>query len=126
VLSLRWHSGLGQPEDAPKWLNKVASRNDSFTRAHEDPFIMIKQEENKVLHNLLVVSTGTCLTASLNSPVQRREKVINNPIKMDKIKQKIEMELEEKDREKRLKKEAKKEKKEKKKAAKRQRKEGKR
>ena len=31
-----------------KWLNKVASKNDSFTRAHEDPFVMIKQEENKV------------------------------------------------------------------------------
>ena len=31
-----------------KWLSKVASKNDSFSRAHEDPFIMIKQEENKV------------------------------------------------------------------------------
>lgn len=31
-----------------KWLNKVASKNDSFSRAHEDPFVMIKQEENRV------------------------------------------------------------------------------
>ena len=31
-----------------KWLNKVAGKNDSFTRAHEDPFVLIKQEENKV------------------------------------------------------------------------------
>ena len=36
------------PSAPPKWLNKVASKNDSFTRTHEDPFIMIKQEENKV------------------------------------------------------------------------------
>jgi hypothetical protein len=37
-------------EEAPaaKWLYKVASKNDSFSRAHEDPFIMIKQEENRV------------------------------------------------------------------------------
>jgi hypothetical protein len=41
-------AGMGAPQQQAKWLNKVASKNDSFTRTHEDPFIMIKQEENKV------------------------------------------------------------------------------
>jgi hypothetical protein len=55
--------------------------------------------------------------------LQRREKVINNPIKMDRIKQKISEELERKEEKKRAKKQAKKEEKEMKKEAKRQRKE---
>jgi hypothetical protein len=29
-------------------MNKVTSKNDSFTRLHEDPILMIKQEEKKV------------------------------------------------------------------------------
>lgn len=31
-----------------KWLHKVSSKNDSFTRVHEDPILFIKQEEQKV------------------------------------------------------------------------------
>jgi hypothetical protein len=30
------------------WMQKVASKNDTFTRMHEDPMIFIKQEEKKV------------------------------------------------------------------------------
>lgn len=29
-------------------MAKVSTKNDTFTRMHEDPFIMIKQEEKKV------------------------------------------------------------------------------
>ncbi len=31
------------------WLNKVSSKNDSFTRVHEDPILFIKQEEQRVM-----------------------------------------------------------------------------
>eukprot|EP01038_Epipyxis_sp_PR26KG_P016020 gene16020-21745_t len=29
------------------WINKISSKNDSFTRLHEDPILLIKQEEKK-------------------------------------------------------------------------------
>lgn len=31
-----------------QWMKKVSSKNDSFTRVHEDPILLIKQEEKKV------------------------------------------------------------------------------
>jgi len=88
-----------------KWMNKVASKNDSFTRLHEDPFVLIKQEENK-----------------------RREKIVNNPVKMEKIKQKVAKEVrekEEKEEARRAKKQARKEKKALKKEAKKSKKKSK-
>jgi len=30
------------------WLNKVSSKNDTFTRLHEDPLLMIKKTEKNV------------------------------------------------------------------------------
>ena len=31
-----------------QWQNKVMSKNDTFTRLHEDPMLMIRQTEKKV------------------------------------------------------------------------------
>jgi len=70
----------------------------------------------KLVHVLTVPTITTYL--------QRREKLVNNPIKMDKIKQKIALELKEKEDKKSAKKAAKREKKEQKKDAKRRKKEG--
>eukprot|EP01035_Chromulina_nebulosa_P007177 gene7177-9691_t len=53
-----------------QWMKKVSSKNDSFTRVHEDPILLIKQEEKKAM-----------------------ESVINNPLKMDRIRQRISQEL---------------------------------
>jgi hypothetical protein len=30
------------------WLNKTSNKNDMFTRLHEDPMLLIKQNEKKV------------------------------------------------------------------------------
>lgn len=30
------------------WMKKITSKNDSFTRVHEDPIVQIKKEEKKV------------------------------------------------------------------------------
>lgn len=35
-------------QDSSKFLSKVATKNELFTRLHEDPFLRIKQEEKKV------------------------------------------------------------------------------
>lgn len=48
------------------WLNKTSSKNDIFTRLHEDPLLMIKQQEKKSL-----------------------ESVLNNPMKMERIRQTV-------------------------------------
>lgn len=32
----------------PTWMRKVASKNDAFTRVHEDPILFIKQQEKLV------------------------------------------------------------------------------
>ena len=48
------------------WLNKTTSKNDTFTRLHEDPMLMIKQQEKKNL-----------------------EKILNNPLKMEKVRQTV-------------------------------------
>lgn len=32
------------------WLNKTSSKNDMFTRLHEDPMLLIKQNEKRVSH----------------------------------------------------------------------------
>jgi flagellar basal body-associated protein FliL len=63
-----------QQGSSDKWLSKVSSKNDSFTRAHEDPFILIKQQENKVTNYLtyslqpstidLSILSSTCLSSA--------------------------------------------------------------
>ena len=35
-----------------QWMKKISSKNDSFTRVHEDPILMIKQEEKRVILSL--------------------------------------------------------------------------
>ena len=85
-----------------QWMNKVSAKNDSFTRLHEDPILRIKQQEK-----------------------MKMESIVNNPIKMDKIRQQILLDLEKKNSEKSEKKRKKKEHKEAKKDKKRRKKEGK-
>lgn len=70
------------------WLNKVSSKNDVFTRLHEDPLLVMKQNE-----------------------IDARKQVLNNPVKMARIQHQIAADLERIDREKREMKAAKKEKK---------------
>lgn len=67
------------------WLNKVSSKNDSFTRLHEDPLLVIKQKEK-----------------------QTREKIVNNPIKLGRIQDEILAQLRQEELDKKEKKEAKK------------------
>eukprot|EP01039_Chlorochromonas_danica_P004892 gene4892-5361_t len=90
------------------WMSKVASKNDTFTRMHEDPFLLIKQEEKK-----------------------KRDIIISNPIKMERIRATLSKELatidemkeQRKKAKKELKKRLKKEKKESKKSNKRKKEE---
>lgn len=70
------------------WLNKVSSKNDVFTRLHEDPLLVMKQNE-----------------------IDARKQVLNNPVKMARIQHQISADLERIEREKREKKASKKEKK---------------
>lgn len=35
------------------WLNKTSSKNDMFTRLHEDPMLLIKQNEKRVRFNYI-------------------------------------------------------------------------
>ncbi|KAJ1425282.1 hypothetical protein B484DRAFT_397966 [Ochromonadaceae sp. CCMP2298] len=58
------------PTVSIKWMQKVTGKNDSFSRLHEDPFVLIKQEENR-----------------------RRERLVNNPVKMSKIQQQVTSEV---------------------------------
>jgi hypothetical protein len=32
------------------WMNKISSKNDTFTRLHEDPMLLIKKNEIQVFH----------------------------------------------------------------------------
>lgn len=43
----------GQQDNS--WMNKVSTKNDTFTRMHEDPFILIKQEEKKVSSHWMAI-----------------------------------------------------------------------
>jgi hypothetical protein len=45
------------------WLNKITTRNDTFTRLHEDPMMLIKKNEKEVssLPSLLAPLTSTRL-----------------------------------------------------------------
>lgn len=71
------------------WMNKISTKNDTFTRMHEDPLLTMKRNEKA-----------------------SRESVLNNPVKMARIRHAIATELEQKDAEKTAKKEAKKARKE--------------
>lgn len=75
------------------WLNKVNSKNDTFTRLHEDPLLLIRQNEKKC-----------------------RESIINNPLKLSRIQEEIKLQLDKEKTENKVKKDKKdkKEKKEKK------------
>jgi hypothetical protein len=75
---------INQGEGSVKWMNKISTKNDTFTRVHEDPILMIKQEEKRA-----------------------REKVLSNPLKMDKIRQKIATDLQREEADKKAKKEKK-------------------
>lgn len=81
-----------QKDPGSLWLNKVSSKNDTFTRLHEDPLLLIKQNE-----------------------VNASKMVLNNPVKMARIQQQIAAELEQAEQEKRERKARKKQKKENKK-----------
>lgn len=70
------------------WLNKVSSKNDTFSRINEDPLMMMKKTE-----------------------IEARDRILNNPVKMAKIKHELQMKLGEDDIRKKEKKEAKKAKK---------------
>lgn len=56
------------------WVNKVSNKNDIFSRKHEDPMIVIKQAEKA-----------------------QRDRVVNNPIQMERIRQNVAKHLEEMD-----------------------------
>lgn len=73
------------------WMNKLSTKNDMFTRTHEDPLLVMKKNEKL-----------------------SREGILNNPVKMARIRHKITQELEEKEEERRKRKDAKKQKKERK------------
>ena len=70
------------------WLNKVNSKNDTFSRINEDPLMMMKKTE-----------------------IEARERILNNPVKMAKIKHDLHLKLSEDEIRKKEKKEAKKAKK---------------
>jgi hypothetical protein len=72
------------------WLNKTSTKNDSFTRLHEDPMLLIKQREKK-----------------------SRDDIINNPVLMARLKEQMRTEKRMEKVEKKMKKD-KKERKEKK------------
>ena len=74
-----------------QWLSKISTKNDLFTRVHEDPLLVMKKNEKA-----------------------SRESVLNNPVKMAKIRHSIAADIARKEEEKRLKKEEKKAKREKK------------
>lgn len=77
------------------WLNKVSTKNDVFTRLHEDPMLMMKRSEKEA-----------------------HENVINNPVKMARIRQQLAQDVKEIESKKKLKEERKLEKKKRKKEAK--------
>lgn len=62
---------LPTKEPGSLWMNKVSTKNDSFTRLHEDPMLAIKRLEKSA-----------------------RENVLNNPVKMARIKMRIAREIE--------------------------------
>ena len=80
------------------FLNSVSAKNDMFTRLHEDPLLLIKQNELK-----------------------KREDVVKNPVKMARIRQQLEAEMAAKKEKKKRKKEKKRTRKEAKKAKKKDR-----
>jgi len=82
------------------WLNKVNSKNDTFSRINEDPLMIMKRTE-----------------------IEARERILSNPVKMAKIKHELDKKLNEDEIRKKEKKEAKKAKKALKKEMKKEKKE---
>ena len=76
------------------WLNKISSKNDTFTRMHEDPLLVMKRNEKL-----------------------SRENILSNPVKMARIRHAISDELRVKEEQRRARKEAKRAKKEAKRSA---------
>ena len=74
------------------WMNKISSKNDMFTRLHEDPMLKIKKNEKEA-----------------------RENVVNNPVKMARIRQQLAKDVEKIEAKKKRKEEKKLEKKKRKK-----------
>ena len=64
------------------WMNKVSSKNDMFTRLHEDPLLMMKRSEKEA-----------------------HENVINNPVKMARIRQQLTQDVEKREAKKKKKEE---------------------
>ena len=77
-------------EPGSLWMNKVSTKNDSFTRLHEDPMLAIKRLEKSVRR---VSATSFVHCSFVN--FQARENVLNNPVKMARIKMRIAREIEE-------------------------------
>jgi hypothetical protein len=82
----------------PSWESKVLSKNDTFTRVHEDPLLLIKQQEKKT-----------------------RESILSNPIKLAKLREQVEAQIEKPHKDHKERKHVKHEKKDKKKDKKRDR-----
>ncbi len=67
------HKLKSENQSGALYLNKISSSNDAFTRLHEDPLLSIRLSEK-----------------------QAREKIINNPLKLEKIKNQLMMQLQSK------------------------------
>lgn len=88
------------------WMNKISSKNDTFTRLHEDPMLLIKKNEKEVCPRCFDVSRCDVLYSVV---FQARENVINNPVKMARIRHALAADLETKKMNKQKKKDSKKE-----------------
>ena len=64
------HKLKSENQSGALYLSKISSSNDAFTRLHEDPLLSIRLSEK-----------------------QAREKIINNPLKLEKIKNQLMMQL---------------------------------
>lgn len=56
--------------DSSVWMSKVSAKNDSFTRVHEDPLLLIKQSEKKT-----------------------RDSILSNPLKIARLKEQVEAQM---------------------------------
>jgi hypothetical protein len=46
------------------WVNKVSNKNDLFSRAHEDPMMLIKLEEKKVTNSFIPITLTNLFRSS--------------------------------------------------------------
>lgn len=75
-----------------EWVAKVANKSDIFSRRAEDPFLLIKQAEKKVINKFFFYFFFQFLLI-MYLFLQERDAILDNPLRMEDLRKKIANEL---------------------------------